>query len=215
MTSYSKSKFEKSRAYLHEITYDDRVIRGVSHLGAMWIGIFSTAEALAKRKRILATFLKKCPCCGEKKPETIPHILVSCKRWDRERKIMMTALCRCLRKLKLEYRWLKQVIVEEDLATLLLGGAVADPARNWESYWGSGVQRNLGGSSSGVPTAAVEDTKKWSVRPLFFLTAIFLDMINVSRCASVWAHPDTTESLSPGDMVAQLGHVTVTPDGLF
>ena len=61
MKSYSESKFEKSRAYLHEITYDDRVIRGVSHLAAMRIGIFSTAEALAKRKRILATFFEEMP----------------------------------------------------------------------------------------------------------------------------------------------------------
>lgn len=213
MKAYCERELEKSCGYLHEITYDGRVIRGVSHLTAMRTGTFWTALALAKAKRIPERFLGRCPCCDKEEAETVSHILVSCSSWDVERKAMMAAIYRCLRKLKLDRRWLQKVFFEEDLATLLLGGAVVDPERSWEPFWGSGVQRILGGTFSGVPAAVVEDASKWTVKPLFFHTAIFLDKIHVSRCASVWAHRTTTESRNLSDMAAQLGHVAVISDG--
>lgn len=212
MMAYSERKLEASCGYLCEVTYSDQVIRGVSHLTTMRLGAYWTGEALAKAGRIPETYLNRCPCCGEEEAETISHILVSCQSWRKERMRMMMTVKRCLRKLKLEYRWLYKDLIEEDLATLLLGGAVVDSGRTWEPFWSSGVARILGKTFSGGPAAIVEDEKKWSQKPLFFYVAIFLDTIHVPRCSSVWAHQATTESRSPSDMAAQLGHVAAISD---
>ena len=76
MKAYSEGKLDESSGYLHEVTYDERVIRGASHLTAMRIGTFWTAEALAKAGRISDDdYLEWCPCCGDERQ----HFGLLCK----------------------------------------------------------------------------------------------------------------------------------------
>ena len=202
---YDSRMFALSSTYWGVLTYDHRVIRGVTLLARMRLGIFGTAERMAKARLISELFSQSCPCCEVQTPETIVQILVECKKWRSQRKLMMRALKRGLKEAGWSPAFFNEIYADE-CATLLLGGAVN--GMSLEPLWSKGVEHTSGLTSgnSVIPAAVPEDARRWKQRPLFFYVAAYLDAINVMRRSLVWK--DTSKSRGPlVGMAVAMGHV--------
>jgi formate dehydrogenase maturation protein FdhE len=62
-----------------------RLAYGVQVMIAMRIGSFRTARHLARRGVYVQEYLTCCPGCGARVSEDVPHVLVTCRRWEGRR----------------------------------------------------------------------------------------------------------------------------------
>jgi hypothetical protein len=170
--------YMKTSGFIRVLSYKPSVIRGISLLAAARSGAMWTAQKAANARIIDAKWKHKCPCCNKNIPETLEHILLKCKRWHVERRVMSNKIDTALKKNKIKINWHKK----DPLArlTLLLGGA-ADGC-DLSPYWLEGFSNHAGGEPS-------QGRMRYGWRaPLFTYVADFFASIQADRSKAVWVH---------------------------
>lgn len=182
--------FEESRAYIWTKAYGARLIVGISLLMAMRMGGFQTTTKLVQAGRVKPEFRFKCPCCMEDVAESVEHILLFCKCWEKPRKKMFKRLNEAIARNKLK------TIAWEDLlqqgkidfvVRLLLGGAaslVSQPQVKLSPVWELGGCAIIDGDKVIESKRAID----WSKSPMAWAVAWFLGKIARHRSEKVLKH---------------------------
>ena len=158
---YEENHFGNTRKVIRKATQYPRLVRGVEWLLRMRIQAIWTSNRAAKAGLIDPEAGERCPSCGERVIEDIPHILLECKDEANARHEMIQPLIsKAAEQLSaLPDRW--------ELAVLILGGQVGEGTLS--PWWLEGTAQSGGHSVPG-----------------FSLVAEFLQTIMPKRMGRLW-----------------------------
>lgn len=185
---------EESHAYIWTNARGAKLILGVSMLMTMRMGGFQTTTKLVYAGRVKDQFRSKCPCCMEDVAESVEHILLFCKRWEKSRKKMFKRLDEAIARNKLTTIAWEDLLQQGEIdfvVRLLLGGAatlVGQPEVKFSPFWERGGCANTGGD------IVIESKREidWSKSPMAWAVARFLGKIAHHRSEMVLKHRTAT-----------------------